>query len=216
MSVLPCRRSRLRLGGSSSRRGGDEPSRLPQPFSAASSKIDERARHERQVEALGASLRQHGAQILADRVDVEGGRAGILARQRLGDIGPAHLEDVRAARGVGEEVHHPRGILAEVLRQGIGLAERLVEDDERQVDRELHARAGADRADMLEAPAELLEDRPGAGDIRLLAARKADAACRRAPGRRCRRRGTRRRPRPWREPPRRAAPRSRAARCSCR
>ena len=116
--------------------------------------------------------------------DVEGGRAGILAGQRLGDIRPAHLEDVRAARGVGEEVHHPGGVLAEVLRQGIGLAERLVEDDERQVDRELHAGAGADRADMLEAAAELLEDRPGAGDIRLLAARQADelAGARRADG----------------------------------
>src|SRR5438067_3007194 len=54
------------------------------------------------------------------------------------------------------------------------LAERLPVDDERQVDRELHARARAHRPDMLDAPAELLEDRPRARHIGRFAADEAE------------------------------------------
>src|SRR5205807_747989 len=52
--------------------------------------------------------------------------------------------------------------------------ERLPVDDERQVDRELHTRARAHRPDMLDAPAELLEDRPRARHIGRFAADEAE------------------------------------------
>ena len=47
----------------------------------------------------------------------------------------------------------------------VGFAERLVGDHQRQVERELHAGAGADRAHVLDAPAHLLEDGLGAREI---------------------------------------------------
>ena len=64
------------------------------------------------------------------------------------------------------------------------LAERLPVDDERQVDRELHARAGADRPEVLDAPAHLAEQRPRARHVRRLAADEAEelAFLRRADG----------------------------------
>src|SRR5829696_7300924 len=73
----------------------------------------EGARHERQVEALGASLGQHGAQILADRVDVEGWRAGSWPASALAILGPRTLRtfgppEVSAKRSIIQAVSLPR------------------------------------------------------------------------------------------------------------
>ena len=71
----------------------------------------------------------------------------------------------------------------------VGFAQRLVVDHQRQVERELHAGAGADRADVLDAAAHLVEQRLGAREILLGAAgdaqqlalpRRADGAADRA------------------------------------
>ena len=53
-------------------------------------------------------------------------------------------------------------------------AQRLPVDDERQVDRELHARARAHHPDVLDAPAHLLEHWPGASHVGRLAADEAE------------------------------------------
>src|SRR5947208_1998418 len=54
------------------------------------------------------------------------------------------------------------------------LAERLPEDEQRQVDRQLHRGAGAHRADVLDAAAHLVEERPRARDVDRLAAGEAE------------------------------------------
>ena len=100
--------------------------------------------------------------------------------------------------------------------QHVGLGERRVGDQQRQVDGELHAGAGADRADVLDAPAELVEDGARAGNVGPVAAGQAEqlAVPRRSGGAADRALDETRRlwPAPWR-PVRRLPP---AAPCSCR
>src|SRR5438552_1114858 len=86
----------------------------------------------------------------------------------------ADLEHVGPARGVGEDIHQPRRVDAERLAERKRLAERLPEDEQRQVDRQLHRGAGAHRADVLDAAAHLVEERPRARDVGRLAAGEAE------------------------------------------
>ena len=118
------------------------------------------------------------------RVDVEGGRPRVFPGQRLGDGGAADLQHGRRAGGVAEELHQPRRVMAQMAHQGVGLAERLPEHQQRQVDRELHGRAGAVRPDMLDPAAQQVQHRARARDGGRLAAGQAQqlAAARRPGG----------------------------------
>src|SRR5688500_15184776 len=58
--------------------------------------------------------------------------------------------------------------------QRIGFPKRLEIEDERQVHCQLDARSRADRTDMLDAPAKVLQDRAGSLDIFRFAAGKPD------------------------------------------
>ena len=125
--------------------------------------------------------------------------------------GAAHLEHVRAARRVGEQIHDPRRVEPERAAERERLAERLPIDHQRHVDGELHDRAGADRPAMLEPAAELLEDRLGRARRRRARRPSARSACPAAPDRSSRRPGIRPGRRLSRAPCRRARP----AVCGC-
>ena len=77
----------------------------------------------------------------------------LIAKSYLNFFGS--VEDVRAAGGVGEDVDHARGLEPERRAERECLGERLPVDEQRKIDRELHARSGPDRPDMFDAPAEL-------------------------------------------------------------
>ena len=162
------------------------------------------------------ALGQHGAQVLDRAVDVEGHRTAVAALEHRRDARAAHLEHVRAAGRIGEEVHDPRGIEAERTAERKRFAERLPIDHQRHVDGELHDRAGADRAAMLEPPAELVEDRLRARGVGRRGAHQADQlALPRRTGRTAHRTFDAA-PRPSRAPVRPAPLRSAAAPCSSR
>src|SRR5258708_25468443 len=67
----------------------------------------ERLLHQRQLDAARFALGQHRAQILDRAVDVERHWAAVAALEHLSDDGSAHLEHVRAARRVRQQVHDP-------------------------------------------------------------------------------------------------------------
>src|SRR4051812_32127679 len=73
----------------------------------------ERALDERQFEAARTAFRQHCAQILRSALDVECHRAGIAALEHLRNRRAAHLQHIRAARRIRQEVHHAIRIEAE-------------------------------------------------------------------------------------------------------
>ena len=73
-----------------------------------------------------------------------------------------------------DDVHQPLGLEPDGTRHRERLAERLVIDHQRHVDGELGERAVADRPDMLEPPAELIEDRLGQRGIAWLRAHEAE------------------------------------------
>ena len=130
----------------------------------------ERPLRQRQAGAARLGLGDHGAQVLADEIDVEGQRTGVLAVERRRDGGSAVLEHVGPARGVGQEFHQPLVVEVQVAAQHVGLGQRLVVDHQRQVERELHAGAGAHGPHVLDAPAHLVEQRLGLGEVLLAAA----------------------------------------------
>jgi len=68
-----------------------------QPVARRAVEAIQRALRDRQLAPERARFLEHGAQVLADRVDVEGGASRVLAPQRGGDGRAADLEHVRPA-----------------------------------------------------------------------------------------------------------------------
>jgi len=94
--------------------------------------------------------------------------------QRGDEHRPAPFQDIGTARGIGEDVDQPRRIQTQRRAQRQRLAERLPEHQQRQIDRKFHAGARADRADVLDAAAHLIEHRFRARDIGRFAADEAE------------------------------------------
>ena len=114
------------------------------------------------------------------------------------------LSALIGAVGLDEQIEQALGLPADVARDGEGFAIGLPGHHQRQIDRELHRRAGADRPAMLEPAAELI--RGSAWRARHPPAPRPSgrAACPAAPARSSRRPGIPRTPRPWRAPSARA------------
>ena len=121
-------------------------------------------------------LRQHRAHVFAHRGHVHAHRTVARAGQGLGDGSAAHLEHVRAARGVGQDVHHTRRVQPQRLHQGQRLRKRLPVNHQRQVDRELHGGPGTQGPQVLDAAAEQFKHRTGQGQVFLPAPHEAQQA----------------------------------------
>src|ERR1700694_2303868 len=80
---------------------------------------------QRQRKPQGLPLRDHRAQVLTDRVTVEGRRSRVLGLQRLGDRSAAGSEHVRATRCLREQLDDPGGIETEMAEQRIGFSTTL-------------------------------------------------------------------------------------------
>jgi hypothetical protein len=97
-----------------------------------------------------------------------------IALQGLGDHGAAHLQHVRPAGRVGQDVDDARRIQLQRLHQRQRLAQRLPVHHQRQVHGQLHGRARAVRADVLDAAAQLREHFARTLDVLGLAAGEPD------------------------------------------
>src|SRR5215207_11081 len=79
---------------------------------------------DRQREAMLLALRKHGPQILAERVHIEGHRLGLVSAHSLRDHGPTRLQNVGAARRVGEQVNDALRIEAKMAAERVSLTQR--------------------------------------------------------------------------------------------
>src|SRR5579864_268469 len=122
------------------------------------------------VGALGGAGGDHGLEVLDGVGDAERGRAGIALFHHGDDHVGAQLEAVVGAVALGKQVDEAFRLPTEVADQRKGLGIGLPADHQRQVNRKLHRRAGADRAAMLDLAAKLVEDRLGARRVDSLGA----------------------------------------------
>ena len=119
-------------------------------------------------------LRQHRSQVLLHRVQVHAHRAVGRAGEGARDHRPARLQHVRAARAVGQDVDHTCRVELQRFQQRQRFGQRLPIDHQRQVDRELHDCAGAQTADMFDAPTQHRQQRARAVQVFSRAANEAE------------------------------------------
>ncbi len=135
------------------------------PVSARLIKDTKGLLRQRQRKSQGLSLCDHRSQVLADRVTVEGRRSRTFGLQRLGDRAAARLKYVWTTRRLREHLDDQGRIETEMAHQRVGLSETLPEHRQRQINGELHAGSGADRAKQVDAATKLVEHRLRAVEI---------------------------------------------------
>ena len=116
----------------------------------------------------------HRAQILHAVGDAERGWPRVAPFEHRDNHVGAVFQRRIGAIGVDEQVEQPLRLPAHLPRDGESLAIGLPRHHQRQVDRELHRCAGADRTAVFEPPAELIEDRLGALGVSGLRAHQAE------------------------------------------
>ena len=110
----------------------------------------ERTGRDRQPRMARGGELHRGGEILCRGRDAESGFTGRRAVQHLGDDGATPFHRGRRSRGVRQNIDQEVGRQLQPPAERQGLAKRLPVHQQRQVDRKLQRRPGAEPSDMLD------------------------------------------------------------------